>query len=86
MCAYIFINVIFIITQVENMSTYIFANVISIIDRQFFLETFLEHDVYTNLSESTWFKPKCLMNYLESALKLMKAMGTSLVLFTMFSN
>jgi len=85
MCTFIFINVIFIITQVEDMSTYIFTNVISIIDRQLFLETFLEHDVNTNLSKSTWCEPKCLMNDLESALKLMKAMGTSLVIFTMFS-
>jgi len=86
MCTYIFINVIFIITQVEEMSTSSFFNVTSIMDRQFFLETFLEHGVNTNLNESTWFESKCLMNYLESARKLMKAMGTSLVLITMFSN
>jgi len=86
MCIYIFINVIFIITQVEGMSIYIFTNVISIIDIQIVFKTLLEHDVNTNLSESTWFEPKCLMNYLESTFKLMKVMGTSLVLFTMFSN
>ncbi len=68
------------------MCIYIFTNVISIINRQLFLETFLEHDVNTNLSESTWFEPKCLMNYLEFAHKLMKTMGTNLVIFTMFSN
>jgi hypothetical protein len=82
MCTYIFINVIFIRRHVYLY----FINVISIIDRQLFLEALLEHDVNTNLSESTWFEPKCLMNYLEFALKLMKAMGTSLVLFIMFFN